>query len=459
MPVEVFLPRVDMDMETAKISRWYVEEGAKVEKGSPIFEIETDKAAMEIEAPASGVVHGITGPVGQEIPIGAIVARIYAPGETPDKAAPAPAAAPASAEPVAAKPPAAAPAAAPVERPMETAVPASPASPDAAVPASGDGLAATPLARRLARMHGVELSAVRGSGPRGRIQSADILKQIEAKPLPRTAETTPTALRPPAIASGAAGQAALNHTWLRAGEGVPAVLIHGFGSDVASWRPLVASLQISTPVLALDLPGHGKSQLDGAPSLERFVGLVEDTLSALGIERFHAVGHSLGGAVATMLAARGRFDCRSLLLIASAGLGPDINGAFLHGFVRARSEAALTPWLKLLVNEGSALAPGLASAILQQRQTDGFADGQERIAASLFPDGTQCISVRDLLDGLVLPVKLVFGREDLVIPARHAQGLPGTVALHLFERVGHMPHFERREAVARLWMELLRSAN
>ncbi len=56
MPVEVILPRVDMDMTTGKISRWYVKDGDSVKKGAPIFEIETDKAAMEVESPGDGVI-------------------------------------------------------------------------------------------------------------------------------------------------------------------------------------------------------------------------------------------------------------------------------------------------------------------------------------------------------------------------------------------------------------------
>jgi pimeloyl-ACP methyl ester carboxylesterase len=447
MPVEVILPRVDMDMETAKISRWHAEEGASVEKGSPLFEIETDKAAMEIEAPASGVLHGVTGGIGEDIPIGAVVARIYAPGEAPE---------PVSAERVRA----AAAAAVPQSVALAPAVAAAASVDPFGQTAVSTAVVATPLARRLARMHGIDLAIVTGSGPRGRIQSADVLKRVEASPAPHPIEAPAPGAGMAAVAPAVATKRRpLNHGWLRVGEGVPAVLIHGFGSDIVSWRPLVASLQIPTPVLALDLPGHGKSVLGEPPSLERFVALVEETLSGLGIERFHAVGHSLGGAVATMVAARGRFDVRSLLLLSPAGLGPDINGAFLSGFLRARSEAALAPWLRLLVNDSSALAPGLAAAILQQRETDGFAGAQAQVASALFPDGTQCISVRDALYGLAMPVKIVFGREDEIIPARHAFGAPGTVGLHLFDRVGHMPHFERREAVARLWAELLRSAS
>ncbi|RVD08219.1 biotin/lipoyl-binding protein, partial [Mesorhizobium sp. M2A.F.Ca.ET.029.05.1.1] len=61
MPTEVILPKVDMDMATGQISRWFAEEGARVKKGDVLFEIETDKAAMEIDAPASGTLRNVTG--------------------------------------------------------------------------------------------------------------------------------------------------------------------------------------------------------------------------------------------------------------------------------------------------------------------------------------------------------------------------------------------------------------
>ncbi|RUX09936.1 biotin/lipoyl-binding protein, partial [Mesorhizobium sp. M8A.F.Ca.ET.059.01.1.1] len=81
MPTEVILPKVDMDMATGQISRWFAEEGAQVKKGDVLFEIETDKAAMEIDAPASGVLRDVTGKEGVDIPVGAPVAWIYADGE------------------------------------------------------------------------------------------------------------------------------------------------------------------------------------------------------------------------------------------------------------------------------------------------------------------------------------------------------------------------------------------
>jgi pyruvate dehydrogenase E2 component (dihydrolipoamide acetyltransferase) len=157
MPVEVILPRVDMDMATGKISKWYVKEGEKVAKGAPIFEIETDKAAMEVEAPGDGVIRNITGSEGIDIPVGTPVAFIYGENE---------AAAPFI--PAVAKPQAVVPLR--KEQPAEAAP-----LPVATKVEDRIGLPrATPLARRLARERGIQLPAISGSGPRGRIQAEDV---------------------------------------------------------------------------------------------------------------------------------------------------------------------------------------------------------------------------------------------------------------------------------------------
>ncbi|TPJ86206.1 pyruvate dehydrogenase complex dihydrolipoamide acetyltransferase [Mesorhizobium sp. B2-5-13] len=170
MPTEVILPKVDMDMATGQISRWFAEEGAHVKKGDVLFEIETDKAAMEIDAPASGVLRDVTGKEGVDIPVGAPVAWIYAENETyGDKAPIFPLAGEMSAEPT-----------------EGGAVPPTPHSvtPPSALPGvsptggeigqSPSGGRATPLARRLAREAGLTLSAISGTGPYGRVVKADV---------------------------------------------------------------------------------------------------------------------------------------------------------------------------------------------------------------------------------------------------------------------------------------------
>src|SRR6185295_20248899 len=82
MPVEVILPKVDMDMATGKIAKWHVKEGDTVKKGGLLFEIETDKAAMEIDAPSDGIIRNITAIEGAVVPVGHAVALIYHDGES-----------------------------------------------------------------------------------------------------------------------------------------------------------------------------------------------------------------------------------------------------------------------------------------------------------------------------------------------------------------------------------------
>ncbi|MDX3929550.1 MAG: 2-oxo acid dehydrogenase subunit E2 [Shinella sp.] len=160
MPVEVILPKVDMDMATGRISKWFFDNDSVVKKGDVLFEIETDKAAMEIDAPASGILRDITGREGVDIPVGAPVAWIYEEGEA-YTGTPAPAEV----------------AAIPTESSETTvAFPAS-STPEALplVAGSTAKVRATPLARRLAQDAGIDLADVPGSGPKGRVSKSDVL--------------------------------------------------------------------------------------------------------------------------------------------------------------------------------------------------------------------------------------------------------------------------------------------
>jgi pyruvate dehydrogenase E2 component (dihydrolipoamide acetyltransferase) len=207
MPVEVILPKVDMDMATGRISRWAVEEGAKVRKGDLLFEIETDKAAMEIDAPASGVIRDISGREGVDIPVGEAVAWIYEEGE--GELSPLPCEEQGgrdSPSPAASRPPL------PPEGGEDRRPGLRPGYPhphevgerwigqapkvaardgEGGFQTTGErfhtggdtrGLRATPLARRIAKDAGIDLAAVAGSGPRGRVTRADVEAFIEIPP-------------------------------------------------------------------------------------------------------------------------------------------------------------------------------------------------------------------------------------------------------------------------------------
>jgi pimeloyl-ACP methyl ester carboxylesterase len=423
MPVEVILPRVDMDMKEGKLARWHVKEGEAVSKGQTVFEIETDKAAMEIEAPAAGIIRDIAAEEGAIIPVGAPIAWIYAEGE-----APAPRAAPVKTE------------AAPAQHvPIPESLPSLPA-------AQTESSGATPAARRLAKERGLEIGSVRGTGPRGRVQADDVLSARQAP--------APAAKRSPVPGAGA-----LLHMLTRGDlSRPPAVFIHGFGADQSIWKTSLASLDASIPIAQLDLPAHGKSPLGGAQSFADIVESVAQTLDASGIGPCHLVGHSFGGMIALALAAAKRVDARSLMMIAPAGLGPDIEREFLEGFTRATRVESLAPWLRLLFAKPALVTPAFAKAIMQSRDDETLREQQRKIADTMFPDGTQANDLRAALDGLAIPCKIVWGRQDRIIPPTHTANLPGHVALHLLAETGHVPHLEQPALVARLISELIKSA-
>lgn len=420
MAVELILPRVDMDMSEGKIAHWYVKNGDTVSKGQVVFEIETDKATMEIDAAADGIVQGIDGVVGVTMPVGQIVGWILQPGE----AVPNIGVAGVAPDAPQGMDPAPAPA-------------ASPAAPEASTAGQPSLLRATPLARSLARERGVDLNKVRGSGPDGRVLAAD-LAGIK---------------RPAAPAS----TGALNLHWFSRHEGAPLVLLHGFGTSQGSWRVLADQLR-DLPVLGIDLPNHGKSPRAATPSFDAVAQAVLDRLDSEGINEVHLLGHSMGGGTALALAGLLGSRLRSLTLLAPAGLGPEINGAFVDGILRANSDASLRPWLAQLFGDASRLSGSFVATALQELGNDTKRAGLAAMAASLLPDGTQAESLRSRLEGLVMPVKLLWGRLDRVLPVHQAEGLPGNVALHTLPSVGHLPQIEAAPLVAALVRQQLGAA-
>ncbi|MBN9310166.1 pyruvate dehydrogenase complex dihydrolipoamide acetyltransferase [Devosia sp.] len=174
MSINITMPALSPTMEEGKLAKWHVKEGDSVSSGDVIAEIETDKATMEVEAVDEGRIGKIVVPEGTEnVKVNAVIAVILTEGETAaDVKAPAAAPTPAPVATPAAKAPEATPAAAP------TPAAAAPAPPKAAAPApaaaNGARVFASPLAKRLARDAGIELSAISGTGPRGRVVKSDV---------------------------------------------------------------------------------------------------------------------------------------------------------------------------------------------------------------------------------------------------------------------------------------------
>jgi pimeloyl-ACP methyl ester carboxylesterase len=481
LAIEIVMPRVDMDMTSGRMGRWHAAEGAHVEKGATLFEIETDKAAMEVDAPASGVLQFVAASEGDVLPVGACIGWIVAEGEN---FSPPPARASATGE-TAPPPPIARretgvlpnalwrgrdgvggrtdtggrnlarelrsggspligqpqrvgawrdpPPGLPHDSPSKDGRPSG--RPMGGGGVHGERPRATPAARRTARERGLRLEGVNGSGPRGRVQRRDVEERGGAQ--------TP--------------RSNVHRLWLARGEGAPVVFLHGFGADLNGWRPVHRLLPETQPALALDLPGHGLTPLGEEASFEALVEAARAVLIEEGVSAAHLVGHSLGGAIAAALSQKPGVRTLSLMLIAPAGLGPETNAAFFDGFLQADTEAALTPWLHMLATDPAALGSALARTTLRLRQERPLVADQRRLAKAILASGRQAIDIRGLLAAPEAPTKIVVGLEDRITPAHQVEGLSGLIALHRFAHVGHMPHLEARREVAILIEELVRA--
>ena len=177
MAAELKVPKLGMDMDEANILRWLVEEGAEVEKGDPVIEIDTDKVSYEVEANADGVIRGLRGEEGQTVPVGATLAFIAAPDEEWTDPTPGDQADQAAAGGNGAPPEA------------EAAPPVAEARPETPEHRNGGRtVRASPASRRAAAARGLEIQNIPGSGPGGRVYLSDVLES-DVRRRPPEAET------------------------------------------------------------------------------------------------------------------------------------------------------------------------------------------------------------------------------------------------------------------------------
>jgi pyruvate dehydrogenase E2 component (dihydrolipoamide acetyltransferase) len=245
--------------------------------------------------------------------------------------------------------------------------------------------------------------------------------------------------------------------YLRQGEGGDAVvLLHGFGGDLNNWLFAAPALAEGHTVYALELPGHGGSSKDVGPGdLEFFVDAVQQFLDSLELDRVHLVGHSLGGLVAATLTLRDPQRALSLTLVASAGLGEEINGEYLDGFVSATSRRELKPALELLFADTGQVTRQLVDDVLKYKRIDGVDAALRSIADHVFGDGRQHVLVGDRLAELGVPLLVLWGEQDRIIPPEHARHVPERAEVHVLEGSGHSPHMEAAGDVNRVMERFL----
>ncbi|HEX5929081.1 MAG TPA: alpha/beta fold hydrolase [Solirubrobacterales bacterium] len=269
----------------------------------------------------------------------------------------------------------------------------------------------------------------------------------------------PTPLHPPAVETKTAQVHGRAVSYAEAGSGEILVLIHGMAGTAEGWGSVIEPLGLRHRVIAPDFPGHGLSAPGGGDySLGSLASGLRDLLLTLGHERATLVGHSLGGGVAMQFTYQFPEMVERLVLVSSGGLGPDVSPVL---------RAAALPGADLFIAAtagvgrpiGSALGRGLgmlgmrpsADVAEVARGYASLADPERRKAflatlrAVVGTEGQRVAALDRLYLAEALPLLIVWGERDPIIPVAHAEqaheALSGS-RLEVFEGVGHMPQCE-----------------
>jgi pyruvate dehydrogenase E2 component (dihydrolipoamide acetyltransferase) len=404
-------------MEEGRIVAWLKQPGDAFKRGEILLEVETDKTVVEVPALQDGVMVEHLAAEADMIVVDAPIARIEVAG-----AKIAPAASPASSS-----------------TPRTTA----PRTQSAAAPVSaGDGLRASPRARRLARDHHIPLANVRATGRNGRISGEDVLAALAA---PRAEPAAPA--KESAIQVATRFGTLVVKEWPAAGQRRgDAVLIHGLCAEADSFTLLARRLaKGGLRVLAIDLPGHGASDAT-AKDLDHATEAAAMALRATAAGPVRLVGHSLGAMIAARIAAEREVEIDRLMLLAPAGLGPEIGADFITGMVEADSLADLQRETAKL--GGGALSNTYLAELLERIRARR--DALRAVTASATSDGAQRHLIVSTLEQVKNPITAIFGLADRIIPWQHAANLPQQAAVHFVKTAGHMPHWTAPNFVAEL---------
>ena len=229
------------------------------------------------------------------------------------------------------------------------------------------------------------------------------------------------------------------------------VLVHGFGGDLDNWLFNIDALAARARVYALDLPGHGQSTKTlGDPSLAGLSRTVIAFMDAAGIESAHLIGHSMGGAVVVRTALDDGPRVVSLTLVASAGLGPEINGAYVDGFVAAVTRRDIKPVVAQLFDDPALVSRTLLDDLLKYKRLDGVSAALSSLAQALFPDGRQRVVLAQDLAALRQRLLVIWGANDRIIPSAHAAvagAAKGDARVEVIGGAGHMVQMEKAGCV------------
>jgi len=420
---ELDMPRLGETMEEGRIVRWLKAVGDSFERGEAILEIETDKTVAEFPALVSGKLIEILRHEGDMVTVGDAIARIEVLAGT-----------------VAVKSDALL-----TETVTASVMPAARKTLTPRQASHGQRVRATPLARRIARDKGIDINLVSGSGRRGRVEKEDVL-----------------------AASGGARQSGdVQFVELENGRVVYSdqgsktaptfLLLHGFSGDRTTWSVITSGLRRANfRVIAPDLPAHGLTTIE-AGNVAELSAFLPAFIDALSLKNVHVVAHSLGAIAATDFAANHPYRVSGLTLIAPAGLGSEIDASFISGMAHATTAGEVTHLLRRVAAKPVELSPELAAGFASTMSKGRLKALAEAIVGSS-GQRTDIIASLEKLARLI-PVHVLVGLHDRIIPWQQVTSLPPTAGVHFLAQSGHMPQWDQTKDVLDLLLSFAGGAN
>ena len=395
--IKLPMPRLGETMDEGTIANWLVKPGDAFARGDALLELETDKTLVEYPALGAGTLVETMANPGDVVAVGAPIAVIettdawdgISTGSAAENPEPSSESRKAGFD----------------RNKQQQAVP------------NTNKRRATPLARRLARQHGLSLDVIAGTGRRDRIEARDIEALLANR---GTRAQTPTRFN------------------ANSSETADVFLVHGLGGAGSNWTELRGHLNRNgIKSSAPDLPGHGRNTTE-ASDVETLVSWLVDDLKKQN-EAVHLVGHSLGGHLCARAAQEVPDRIARLTLIAPAGCGADINGAFIDGVANASTSGEIAHLMRMLGPKASSLGAEALAGMASE-----FSKGRLGLLASQVARGN-----KQLVDTLAplnevssaLPVQAIFGSGDAIIPKEHIFNMPPRAASHIV-RSGHMPQWD-----------------
>ena len=226
------------------------------------------------------------------------------------------------------------------------------------------------------------------------------------------------------------------------------LFIHGFGGDLNNWMFNQNELSEKFNTYAIDLPGHGMSEKNiHNSSLDDLANLISSFCIANDINSVNLVGHSFGSGISIKTASLYPDLINSLTLISPIGLGKEIDSTYLENFINAESRRDLKKEIEKLYFNSDIITRDMLNEVLKFLRIDNVQTTLAKIQNEIIINGEQKNNLINEINSIKIPICVVWGKEDKIIPSNHHQVLNDKIKIIIEKDCGHMAHIEKPSVV------------